>query len=78
MEKLIIWVEKMNALSTPIRGMIPSFISIRTFREQWAITAAEATHRLPPTAGESKASAICMGELLNGELKYKISNTMEI
>ena len=50
----------MNAPSTPIIGTRLSRSACLTFCAQKAINPPDTTHIVPPTAGEIKASAICM------------------
>ena len=58
--KLIICAANRNAPSTPISGTRRSSPSRRTWREHQATVAAVTTPIVPPTAGESSASAMCI------------------
>ena len=58
--KLIIWLAKMKAPRTPIRGIVRSSICRFSRFEANPVTAAVPAHNVVPTAGESRASAICI------------------
>jgi hypothetical protein len=50
----------MNAPNTPIKGTILSLIFSFNFFAQKAMTPSAPAQKAPPTAGESKASDMCM------------------
>jgi hypothetical protein len=58
--KLIIWDAKMNAPTTPIRGIFRSSRLSRSFREACPIVPIVPAQRVAPTAGDSNASAMCI------------------
>ncbi len=60
MVKLIICAAKINAPITPIRGMVLLSMFSLSFLDEYPMAATEPAHIVAPTAGESKASAICM------------------
>jgi hypothetical protein len=59
-EKLIICAAKMKAPSTPIMGTRSSRRVCFTLLAHKAISPPDTAHNAPPTAGETKASAMCM------------------
>ena len=58
--KLIICAAKMKAPSTPISGTLWSSSVFLILLAQYASTAPEALQNVTPTAGESRASAMCI------------------
>ncbi len=60
MVKLIIWAAKTKAPITPMRGIFLVSFSSRTFLMEKPATAVEQAYMVPATAGETKASAICI------------------
>jgi hypothetical protein len=58
--KLIIMAAKINAPITPISGIVLLSILSFNFLDEYPMVATEPAHIVTPTAGESKASAICM------------------
>ena len=58
--KLIICAAKMKAPSTPIRGIVLSSIRSFSFFDAYPPAATDPAHSVVPTAGESKASAMCI------------------
>jgi hypothetical protein len=60
MVKLIIMAAKMNAPITPINGIVLLSIFSFNFLDEYPIVTIDPAHIVAPTAGESKASAMCM------------------
>ena len=61
MAKFTICTANTKAPSTPMSGTRPSSPSRRTRREHPARAPPERAQKLPPTAAETSASAMCMG-----------------
>src|SRR3990172_760039 len=62
-EKLIIGAANTNAAATPMRGAVRSSIRFPTLREHHPTAAVVPAQKVPPTAGESRASDMCMAFL---------------
>src|SRR5512138_750817 len=63
MEKLIIWAANTKAPSTPIRAGLPDSGASRSRRTEYAMSPAVAAQPAAPTAGEIRASDMCMRHL---------------